>query len=83
MMAMVLGIYLLSTTPQVICGLMLSEIAAQGTSFMYNIDRLTSLAWWFQSFLNPVIYAWQSKEFKTAFRKLLKIKRNEIEPYAS
>ena len=81
MMVMVLCVYLLCTTPHVIYGLMLSSNVAQDTSFVYDMDRIVILVWWFQSVLNPVIYAWQSQEFKIAFTKLLKINRNEVQPW--
>ena len=81
MMVMVLGVYFLSSTPRIINGLMLNKITDQGSSLMYNMDRLASLIWWLQSFLNLVIYAWQSQEFKRAFRKLLKMKTNHIQPW--
>ena len=86
MMAMVLCvylfIYLLNTSPRLIFGLVsMNENAAQCTSFiMLIMERLTTLVWWCQSFLNPVIYAWQSKEFKRAFRKLLRMKTNQLQP---
>ena len=81
MMVMVLGVYVLSTSPQIICSLMFREVHAQTTTLMYALDWLATLAWWCQSFLNPVIYAWKSQEFNTAFRRLFRMKINQIQPY--
>ena len=45
--------------------------------------QLTVLFYWANTWLNPLIYAWKSQDFRKAFRKLLGLKpTNLVDPAA-
>ncbi len=81
MMAIVLGVYLLCTTPSMISGLLINRIATRGLQFIFYLDNFNAIIWWCQSFLNTGIYAWKNKDFRRAFKKILHLKDNEISPF--
>ena len=73
MMFTVLATYLLSYIPQILVAAILQN---NRTFTTVIIERVTTLIYYTNSFLNPIIYAWKSKEFKTAFKKLLHLKND-------
>ena len=79
MIITVLGTYFACYLPQVAASVVLNN--SKRTVFMQMVERGTVLIYWANTWLNPVIYAWKSKDFKVAFRKLLKLKpSNEVGP---
>ena len=79
MMITVLGTYFACYLPQVAASVVLNY--SKRTVLMQMVERGTVLIYWANTWLNPVIYAWKSKEFKVAFRKLLRLKpSNEVGP---
>ena len=75
MMFTVLASYLVSYIPQILFGIILLN---NRSLFAVTMERVTTLIFYTNSFINPMIYAWKSKEFKTAFKKLLHLKNEEI-----
>ena len=78
MMITVLGTYFACYLPQIAASIILNS---KRTVFNQMVERGTVLIYWANIWLNPVIYAWKSKDFKVAFRKLLRLKPpNEVCP---
>ena len=78
MMITVLGTYFACYLPQIAASIILNS---KRTIFNQMVERGTVLIYWANIWLNPVIYAWKSKDFKVAFRKLLRLKpTNEVCP---
>ena len=76
MMFMVLGTYLLSYLPSVA----MATINQRGASLVsLAMGRITTIFLLCNTFLNPFIYAWKSKEFNKAFKKVLGVK-NTVAP---
>lgn len=68
MMSTVLGAYLLTTLPEFVASLVMRMTPSVTT---LTVEMITSLIYWMNSWLNPIIYAWKSDTFRTAFRKIL------------
>ena len=77
MMFTVLASYILSYIPQLYFAQLLQN---KRTEFRYIMERIASLIYFTNSFVNPIIYAWKSQEFKEAFKKILHI-NNSVIPY--
>ena len=68
MIGMVLGIFLLS----VFCGTAIQLVnSLTSGGVLIFLDRSLSILWWTNCWANPIIYAWQSRDIRNAFRKLL------------
>ena len=76
MMFTVLASYMLSYIPQYILTMVIQN---KRTQLTLTIEKVTTLIYYTNSFINPIIYAWKSKEYKAAFKKLLGMK-NEVTP---
>ena len=80
MMFMVLATYLLSYLPSVA----MSAINQKGTSLVTRgIEKVTTLIFLMSTFINPFIYAWKSKEFNKAFKKILGLKNTIAQTYGN
>ena len=68
MLGTVLGVYLLSLIPQY---LMTVILQSYGTSLtLLRLESVTVLIYWANSWVNPFIYVWKLKDFKSVFGKL-------------
>lgn len=68
MMLTVLGVYLACYVPSAITSNLIQQrITVDGLM----VDHIATLIFWVNIWANPVIYAWKSNEFKTAFLRLL------------
>ena len=68
MMAMVPGIFVICTSPCVV----LAYIAiTTGQERFHTSYRVGALLWWTQSWVNPIIYAWENAHFRRAFKTAL------------
>ena len=76
MMFTVLASYILAYIPEYITQVVIQN---KRTEITLTIEKFTVLIYYTNSFINPVIYAWKSKEFKAAFKKILGMK-NEVNP---
>ena len=70
MLGTVLGVYLLSILPQYSMTIVLRSYGASLT--LLKIEKITVLIYYANSWVNPLIYVWKLKDFKTVLRKLLK-----------
>ena len=78
MMITLLGTYFACYLTQIAASIILNS---KRTVFNQMVERGTVLIYWANTWLNPVIYAWKSKDFKVAFRELLRLKpSNEVGP---
>ena len=67
MMAMIPGVFFVSTLPCTAMGF----IANTRGYWVPSGYRIGTLLWWTQSWANPLIYAWQNKYYRRAFKKEL------------
>ena len=80
MMILVLGTFFACYTPQVVSSFLLKLY--KRSVFTLQLEKATVLIYWANTWLNPVIYAWKCKDFRVAFRKLLRLKpSNDVEPF--
>ena len=78
MMFMVLASYLLCYIPPIVT----SVINRGGTSLVsLAMQKVSAIIFFTNSFINPIIYAWRSKEFNKVFKKILGIKNNVAPTY--
>ena len=71
MMGTVLGTYFACYIPQ---GIGIGIQGSAQTSFWLHYEKLQVIVYWANIWLNPLIYAWKSEDFRVAFRKLLGFK---------
>ena len=71
MVAMVLGIYLIGVACMIAIAIVNNRTSGQ---MLFFLDRGLSILWWTNCWANPFIYAWKSREFRSAFRKLLRFR---------
>ena len=76
MMFTVLASYMLSYIPEYIINVIIQN---KRTQITLTMEKVTTLIYYTNSFINPMIYAWKSKEFKAAFKKILGM-NNEVNP---
>ena len=75
MIGMVLGIFLLSVF---CCTAILFANSLTSGGVLIFLDRSLSILWWTNCWTNPFIYAWQSKDIRNAFKKLLGLDSNSV-----
>ena len=73
MVAMVLGIYLIGVACMIAIAIVNNRTSGQ---MLFFLDRGLSILWWTNCWANPFIYAWKSREFRSAFRKLLRFRQH-------
>ena len=76
MMFTVLTSYLISYIPAYAMSIIIQKST---TPFSLGMEKVTSLIYYTNTFINPMIYAWKSKDFKKVFKKMLDIK-NDVSP---
>ena len=76
MMITVLGTYFGCWIPQSIASVLLNTYPS--SMFFVVLEKITELMFWINTWANPIIYAWKSKDFRTAFRKLLNLPSNNV-----
>ena len=64
MMALVLGVYLLTTTPMTMLAVLENLFREQD---YYYATHMASLLWWTNAWINPLIYAGRNADFRKAF----------------
>ena len=74
MMALVLGVYLCCSAPAFLIGWL--NNASFGDRWHY-VHRASLILWWTNAWANPLIYAWKNKDFRRAFKLLLRVKRTQ------
>ena len=74
MMIMVLGTFFICYTPALIVSIL--ESFFTDSLLMIVLEKITVIIAWTNTWINPIIYAWNSKQFELAFRKLLGLKVN-------
>ena len=80
MMFMVLASYLLCYIPVIAA----SVIIQSRTSLVsLAMQKVSAIIFFTNSFINPIIYAWRSKEFNKVFKKVLGIKTNVAPTYGN
>ena len=80
-MAIVIGTFLVCYAPGAIYNMVLSKLYHGQWSFtMLLWVRILMIVLWMQSLVNPFIYGWRNKSFRRAYRKLLGMKPNHVEP---
>ncbi len=75
MMVAVLGVYFCCNTPAYISATMLYM---KPTTILFQITIWCTIFFKIQNFINPFIYAWKSADFRKVFKKMLKIKTDEL-----
>ena len=78
MMGMVLGSFFVCYIPQSIANYFLQENSE--SLILLHLEKVTALIFWANTWINPIIYAWKSKDFCLAFRKLLRLKQSSVSP---
>ncbi len=81
MLSIILGVYLFCTLPAFISGVLINYMYGKGPVFLFYLDFINAIIYWSQSYLNAGIYAWKSKDFRRAFKKLLGMKPNDVAPF--
>ena len=76
MMILVLGTYFMSYIPEIIVASLKSVYT--DSLLLLVLEKVTVLIMWSNSWINPIIYAWNSTEFNRAFRKLLCLKVTNV-----
>ena len=76
MMLLVLGTFFMCYIPQSIVSVL--EWFYRDSLLMVVLEKITVIIFWTNTWINPIIYAWNSKDFQLAFRKLLGLKVNSI-----
>ena len=74
MMLLVLGTFFMCYIPQSIVSIL--EWFYKDSLVMVVLEKITVIVFWTNTWINPIIYAWNSKDFQLAFRKLLGLKVN-------
>ena len=74
MMIMVLGTFFICNIPTATVSIL--EWFFTDSLLMLVLEKITVIILWTNTWINPIIYAWKSKEFQLAFRKLLGLKGN-------
>ena len=77
MMFAVLASFLLSYTPQILLIDLVVVLQNKRSVSILFLERVTTLIYYTNGFINPMIYAWKSKEHKEAFKKILHLKADE------
>ena len=72
MMITVLGTFFLCYIPQSLASVLLKTYT--NSLSIVILEKITVLIYWTNTWVNPIIYAWKSKDFRVAFRKLLGLK---------
>ena len=70
MMAMVPGLFLVCTLP---VGILMHVANSRGHYHVSPLLHTAVLFWWTQSWANPLIYAWKSKHYRRAFKRVLRL----------
>ena len=78
MMIMVLGTYFMCYIPQIVISIL--ENIYTDSMVILVLEKISSLFFWTNTWINPMIYAWKSEDFRVAFRKLLGLKANNEVP---
>ena len=78
MMIMILGTYFICYIPQIVISIL--ERVYTDSMAILVLEKISSLVFWTNTWINPMIYAWKSKDFRVAFRKLLGLKANTGAP---
>ena len=80
--AVVIGTFLVCYIPATIFNILFSKLYSGQWSFtMLLCSRCLKMVLWMQSLVNPFIYGWRNKSFHRAYRKLLGMKPNHVEPH--
>ena len=74
MMIMVVGTFFLCYIPILIVTIL--EWFFPESILLYVLEKIAVVIAWTNTWINPFIYAWKSKQFELAFRKLLGLKIN-------
>jgi len=77
MMAMVLGYLLLALMPYYILVFFYDVTDPRTPAWYIYLFDISILLFFSNSFMNPVIYSWKSRQFRDAYKKLLKCNNSE------
>ena len=72
MMITVLGTFFVAYIPQSIASVLLGMYSTSMSIII--LEKITELIYWVNTWANPIIYAWKSRDFRVAFRKILGLK---------
>ena len=75
-MFMILFLFILTNIPPFALQVVIRK---QITHLSVVLEQVTTLMYYTNAFINPIIYAWKSKDFKVVFKKIFKI-TNDINP---
>ena len=78
MMIMVLGTYFLCYLPHIVISIL--ERVYTDSMAILVLEKTTVVFFWTNTWINPLIYAWKSEDFRVAFTKLLWMKPNNVAP---
>ena len=78
MMIMVLGTYFICYIPHIVISIL--ERVYTDSMAILVLEKITVVIFWTNTWINPIIYAWKSEDFRVAFRKLLGLKANTGAP---
>ena len=70
MMGAILGVYLISIMPAYTMTLVIKNMTTE-SSLM--VEKLTTLMYWAGTWVNPIIYVFKVKEFRSPLKRLLRI----------
>ena len=76
LMFMILLLFIFTHIPALVLQFVITN---ESTFFSLVMDRIATVIYCMNTFINPMIYAWKIEDFKVAFKKLLRIK-NTINP---
>ena len=73
-MLVIVSVYLLLTTPTTVFSL----LARDRRGWFNHLYYISLIMWHGNACVNPFIYAWKVRQFRTAFRRLLALPRNAV-----
>ena len=84
LMAFVLLIFLLCWFPYIVTTMMSKLYQGEKDTIKYTVLvyalEISKIILFGNSFLNPLIYGWKSKEFRKAYKSLLRIRTSKVKP---
>ena len=69
MMAIIIGTYYALYLPSIV-----NYLVDYDRNFERYVFHIITLLYYFKAVLNPIIYAWMNRDFRNAFRKILRMK---------
>ena len=76
MMIMILGTFFICYIPLLVT-LVLQRVYTDSMVLLV-LEKIAAVIFWTNTWINPIIYAWKSEDFRVAFRKILGLKANNL-----